>query len=529
MNPGVWLNWRECLELAAVSALLLALSFPTPDLGWLAWIALIPLMLVCLRARRAAHAFWSGYLAGAIFFGATCPWVYYAVRHYGGLPAWQAAVVLTLFVALMGVFFALFGVGGYWLARHGALPWLALPALWTALEWLRTYTPLGGFPWNLLGYAGVDHAGFMLSATVAGVYGASFLIAVENAMLAWVVAQVALAHKPLYRTAMIAPLAIWAVVIGFASFPYDPPGIMPAHLPAVLVQPNAPLDAAWTDASFRAYLARLAQLSQPGPVAPPPALILWPESPAPLDYGAEPQLRTALASLAEATHAEVLLGETTLLDPRETPDRQQPVNAALLIHGNGAPGQRYDKVHLVPFGEYVPLPGWIQHLGGVGKMVAQAGDFLPGHRSVLFQYDGPGPPGGYRFSALICYESIFPRLARRAVALGAQWLVNLSDDGWYGHSSARAQGLEMARMRSIETRRWLLRDTNNGITAIIDPYGRVTAQLPLGEQGALHGSFAARSDTTFYTRHGDWLPLICTILIAVLAAWRRPSPGAGAA
>lgn len=532
-SPQLWLSWRESWELGAISGLLLAMCFPSLDWNWLCWVALVPLLLICLRAASASRALAGGYLAGMVFFVASCPWIYHAVHVYGGLPAWQGVLVLALFVVLMGAFFALFGVLGYALARRVPCPWLALPALWVAIEWLRTYVPFGGFPWNLLGYAGIDHAGFMLSATVSGVYGAGFLIALENSVLAWYIAQLALARRPLYRTAMIAPFAVWAVVVGFASFPYDPPTMVPASLQAVLVQPNASLDAAWTPSSFAAYLADLARISQPAPASSsiPPALVLWPESPAPLDYAAEPSLRQGLAALAQSAHAEILLGETTLLDPTAPSGAQRPANAALLIHPDGSPGRRYDKVHLVPFGEYVPLPAWMQRIGGIGKMVQQAGDFVPGRGPVLFHYQpaaaasiAPDP----RFAALICYESIFPELARREVAAGAQWLVNLSDDGWYGQSSARPQGLMMARMRSIENRRWLLRDTNNGLTAIIDPYGRVAAALPRDRRAALRGTFAARTDTTFYTRHGDWLPLVATIFVAALfglaLAKRRPDP-----
>ena len=514
----LWLGWRECLELGAVAGLLLALCFPAIDWDWLCWVALVPLLLICLRAASSRRALAGGYLAGVIFFGATCPWIYHAVHYYGGVPAPLAAFILGLFVLLMGAFFALFGWLGFHLARRVPVPWLTLPALWMAIEWLRTYIPFGGFPWNLIGYAGVDHAGFMLSATVGGVYAAGFLIALENAFLAWIIADLALARRTLYRTALLWPFIVWAVVVGFASFPYDPPTMVPANLRAVLVQPNASLDAAWTGASLQAYWTELARISQPAPApAAAPPLILWPEEPAPLDYAAEPGLQQVLANLARASGGEILIGESTLLDPAAPLGAQRPVNAAQLVLPDGAPGARYDKIHLVPFGEYVPLPPWVQRLGGIRKLLVQAGDFVPGHEAVLFRY-GPAPAAAAdaRFAALICYESIFPQLARREVARGAQWLVNLSDDGWYGRSSARPQGLEMARMRAIENRRWLLRDTNNGITAIIDPYGRVVAQLPLDRRAVLRGNFAARADTTFYTRHGDWLPLAGTIFLIVI-------------
>ena len=525
------LSWTQSLLLAAFGAAFLALAFPPVRLSVLAWIALAPLCLVCLRAASGGQAFWSGYLAGAIFFGADCPWVAYTVRHYGGLSRSEALLVFGLFLALVGVFFALFTWIGYWLCRLAPLPWLTLPALWTAIEFLRTYVPMGGFPWDLVGYSQADHAGFMLSVTVAGVYGAGFLIALENAIVADAASHFSgwflQAPRPGARTAWawpVAPAITWFVVVGFASFPFDPPRLQPTTLRAVLVQPDANPNAVWSDAVFARYLNRMAKLSQPGPRLgdDAPALVLWPESPAPLEYGPEPQLQASVAGLTRKNKAELLFGETALLHPSARPSQQDPINAARLIQPDGLPGPRYAKRHLVPFGEYVPLPSWLRRWTGIHAMVSQVGDFVPGHKMTLFHLpSAAGPSGGsghpYTFGALICYESIFPALARQEVHAGAQWLVNLSDDGWYGNSAARPQGLLMARVRAMENRRWLLRDTNNGITAIIDPFGRVRARLAMGGVAALHGHFAARSGQTFYTEHGDWLPWLCTIFVGLMA------------
>ncbi|MGH9489588.1 MAG: apolipoprotein N-acyltransferase [Terriglobales bacterium] len=524
--PALTLAWTPAVLLAAFGGAFLALAFPPRSFSLLAWVALAPLCLLCLRAASATQAFWCGYLAGAIFFAADCPWVAYTVRRYGGLSPAEAGLVFLLFVALVGLFFALFTWGGYWLCRWAPWPWLTLPALWTGIEFLRTYVPFGGFPWDLVGYSQANQAGFMLSVTVAGVYGASFLILVENAVLASAASHWSVwFRQPPQRGARtgwawpIIPAILWFAVVGFASFPFDPPQLQSANLRAVLVQPNTGPSATWSDAAFMSYLDQLSRLSRPQPATgdAAPALMLWPESPAPLEYAAEPQLQSAVAALARSTRGELVFGETALLRPSAPVGEQDPINAARVIHPDGQPGARYAKRHLVPFGEYVPLPAWLQRWAGIRAMVSQVGNFVPGHRLTLFHLPAhDGAPGGYRFGTLICYESIFPALARRDVRAGAEWLVNLSDDGWYGHSAARPQGLLMARVRAMENRRWLLRDTNNGITAIIDPFGRVTARLPLDQVAALHGSFAARTGETFYTAHGDWLPWLCTIFAGLM-------------
>ncbi|MGH9534941.1 MAG: apolipoprotein N-acyltransferase [Terriglobales bacterium] len=535
------LTWTRALLLAGFGAAFLALAFPPLSLSVLAWVALAPIFLLCLRAAGAHQAFWCGYVAGAIFFAADCPWVAYTVRRYGGLSRPEAGLVFALFLAVVGLFFALFAWLGYWLCHWAPWPWLTLPALWTAIEFLRTYVPMGGFPWDLVGYSQANHAGFMLSVTVAGVYGAGFLIALENGVLAAAASHFSgwFAQPPQRgaRTAWgwpITPAIVWFAVVGFASFPFDPPQLQAATLRAVLVQPNANPARTWSDPAFVAYLRRLTRLSRPGTAMDPgaPALVLWPESPAPLEYAAEPQLQSTVTALTRADRAALLFGETALLHPSAPTRGQDPINAARMIHPDGLAGARYAKRHLVPFGEYVPLPGWLRRWVGIRAMVSQVGDFVPGQRLTLFHLpaghaEGNDAAGAYPFGALICYESIFPALARQEVRGGAQWLVNLSDDGWYGHSAARPQGLLMARVRAMENRRWLLRDTNDGITAIVDPYGRVTARLALSVPAALRGHFAARTDRTFYTEHGDWLPWLCTILVGLMflaggvRRWRR--------
>ena len=530
------MKWPLALLLGALSGVWLPLLFPRIEADWLAWFALVPLFVLTVRAASTRQAFFSGWLSGVLFFAGSCYWIFDTVRQYGGLSTPVAALVFVLFLLLMGVYLGIFAGLGHWLTRGLRHPFFILPFLWTAVELLRTYTPMGGFPWNLLGYSQVDHAGFMLTVTVAGIYGAGFLIASVNALWASLLMRWLAASNPerarLGKTLLPTPnggrgMAIVEVlasglILAFASFPYHAPQTPPSTMQAILVQPNTSLDQQWTPASMQAFLGRMIKLSQPSATVAGgshPDLVLWPEQPAPIYYRLDPAMQAAAAQVVAQTHATFVFGETSFpLGANGLPDQSRPRNSAQLIHADGAPGRRYDKIHLVPFGEYVPLPEWIKNLAGIGKLTSEVGDFIPGQHLVLFQ------DGNSRFATVICYESVFPNLVRDAVKDGAQWLVNISDDGWYGHSSAGWQGLAMARARAIENRRWLLRDTNDGITAVIDPYGRVVAKLPRYRAMALTAGFSPSNDLTFYTRVGDWPAWLCAILVVALLLARIARP-----
>lgn len=499
------------LGAAALSGGALGAIFPSLGWDWLAWVALVPLWMAIARAGSAGRALLYGYVTGVIFFGLSCPWIQTTIAHYGGLSPGMAGIIFGLFLLLMGSYVALFGWLGYALGRGLGHRLLPLPFLWVAIELLRTYTPMGGFPWNLLGYSQYEHAGFMLVAPVAGVYGASLLLALANTFLAALLLRAFGGREPWPRR-----LDAWlgvglGLILAYATLPYHPPPNTDHDLHARLVQPDTPLTGSWDNARLEAFLQEQLKLSVPRQAQPKLDLVLWPEQPAPIDYALQPSFQAATAQLTSATQAAFLFDQVTYpLSRAGELEVQQPRNSAQLIHADGTTGSRYDKMHLVPFGEYVPLPAWLRKLGGVGKLVEGVGDFVPGREQTLFEVRG------HRLAALICYESIFPGLSRQAVRHGAEWLVNLSDDAWYGRSSAGAQGLMMAQVRAMENRRWLLRDTNDGYTAVVDPYGRITAELPRFQAGALTAGFEPRTALTFYTRHGDWCAYLCCVLAGVM-------------
>jgi len=497
---------RHPAACAAVSGVLLALCFPRPHFSLLAWVALVPLLAVLVQRRSRLRLFSYGWLAGALFFGITCAWIYDVMRVHGKLSFLAAGGVLLLFVLVTGLFFGMFSLLVGELARRwqlGAL--LAAPFAWVAMEWLRTYVPFGGFPWNLLGYAVAPHVGWIQPATYAGVYGVSFLLVAVNSLVAsaWL--------APSRRKLMLLT-AVALILAGTAEWGRRLPPV-PATEQALLVQTNLPqtdeFDPDWA-ANHPDEIARLDELTRAAAqerAGGRPALIVWPEVPVSFYFHDDPVLRARFLQLAQATRSYLLIG---VVDFESDADgARHPTNSAVLLGPDGGYIGQYDKIHLVPFGEYVPLGGW---LGWLEPLTQEVSDFRPGRAPAALPAE-VGRPG-----ILICYEAIFPGLVRRFVTEGAEVLVNLSNDGWYGRSAALPQHLNLARVRAVETRRFLLRATNTGITAVIDPYGRLVARAPVGMRTALAAGFAPRRSQTFYVRQGDWFAALCAFVsLAVLS------------
>ncbi len=511
--------------LIAASALLQALIFPLPGIYVLSWIALAPLIVALLRARPAGElqiagavrlrpatplqGFLLGYVCGILWYAATCYWIYDTMRHFGGLSMPAALLALFLFCCYLGLYHGLFGLLVSLLAGSATdlrRPLALAPFLWVAVELARTR--ITGFPWNLLGIAQVDNGPLCRIAATTGVYGISFEIALLNIALA-----AAFLVPREKRTAMLAA-ALAAAAVLQAGRLIDAPTSR-ADREALLVQQNIPVAADWTQPGyFQKTLTDLIELTETAAqknatmtglgrvVVSPVKLIVWPESPAPFSTD-DAHLRDSLGEMSRLTKAWLVVGAVGVT-PR--PGMEPALfNSAALISPDVGWVAHYNKVHLVPFGEYLPFPSLFSFAGGLTKEV---GEFEHGSARTWLN------AGDEKLGVFICYESIFPDEVRQFANNGAQVFVNISNDGWYGDSGAYAQHLNQTRMRAIENNRWLLSDTDTGVTASIDPWGRVVAQLPRKDRLVLVAPYALISDTTFYARHGDWFAYTCAIISA---------------
>ncbi len=509
-----------------LSAILQVVIFPLPGLYWLAWIAVAPLMIALLRTRpagvlqldapgklapaNAVQGFLLGYLCGILWSAGTCYWIYDTMHRYGGLPVPMAFLALLLFCMYIGLYHGLFGLLVALAASPGpslrrAL--VAAPFVWVAVELARTR--ITGFPWELLGYAQTGNFALTRIATITGVYGLSFEIALVNSAFA---AAFLVAKE---RRKWLLAASCGAVVILQAGQWTPAPAIVADHT-ALLVQPNIPIleGSGWTADYFHSTLQDLARVSLHPPGGKEGAhydLLVWPESPSPF-YTNDPRFRDPVSELAKQSGTWVVTGAVGINSATQSGvEGSQILNSAALVSPQGEWTARYDKVHLVPFGEYLPFPKLFAFAGGLTKEV---GEFQHGTSRA------PLDAGGERLGTFICYESIFPDEVRQFALDGAQVLVNISNDGWYGDSGAWKQHLQQTRMRAIENNRWILSATNTGLTAAIDPSGKVVAEVPRKQRTALIAPYALVAGTTFYTRHGDWFAYLCAI-ISVAAVGTR--------
>ena len=505
-----------------LSAGLQILVFPLPNVYIFGWFAVTPLLMALLRTRapetlqiragikllpaKPIQGFMLGYICGIIWYAGTCYWIYATMRQYGGVNAPAAFGILILFCMYLGLYHGLFGLIITLFAGNDGFSRRALllsPVAWVAVELARTR--ITGFPWDLLGISQVDNIPLSRLATITGAYGISFEIMVVNAAFA---AAFLVTREKRHKLLLAAIAAM--IVLQFGR--WIPAPAIPSDHTATLVQANIPiLDGSdWTKEYFRSTLQDLSRVSLAS--QGPSHLIVWPESPAPF-YTTDPLFRDAVSSLAKRANAWVLAGSIGVLNASLAPGLTTEIfNSAALVSPAGAWTARYDKVHLVPFGEYVPFKKLFAFAGGLTKEV---GDFSQGTSRAPLDADGA------KLGVFICYESIFPDEVRQTADQGAQVFVNISNDGWYGDSGAYAQHLKQARMRAVENDRWLLRDTNTGVTASIDPYGRVVAGVPRKQRIALAAPYGLVSETTFYTRHGDWFAYACAI-ICIAAVLIRP-------
>jgi len=528
---------------AVLTAALLELPFPLagPMPPWrsiFAWFGLVPLLWAlssheCVEAKKPLRtAFLLGYLSGFLWYMGNCYWVRDTMMKYGDMPPLAPTLLLMGYSAVLGLYWGVFGWAVVLVRRASGNTRMALaaaPVLWTALELVAAR--LTSVPWDQLGYSQVDNTLVNWLAPWTGVYGISFLLVAANALIA---GGLLLDCRRVYRFSDRQMAGVAGVALMFCgALGVTIPAERPAPTAtAVLVQPNLDVgnESRWNGpgewdehmAEFsklaseecKGYVAGVPQTGAPmgeivcPPYATYPALIAWPESPAPF-MELESRFRQSLKQIAEQEHAPIVVGNIGVDEP--TADQElNYYNSALIVGVDGERVGRYDKIHLVPFGEYIPFQNLLSF---AHKLTGRVSSFSRGTERRVFRL------GGHRYGVFICYEAVFADEVRHFAQLGAEVLVNISDDGWYGDTSAAWQHLNMARMRAIENRRWILRDTNTGVTCVIDPNGVVRQSIERHAVDALPAQFGYRDVVTFYTEHGDLFGWGCVVLAGVLVAW----------
>ncbi|MBI5894801.1 MAG: apolipoprotein N-acyltransferase, partial [Desulfobacterales bacterium] len=509
-------NHRYELLLAVLSGVLLCLAFPKIDQGWLAWFALVP-FLVALREADGRTGFAIGFAAGMAHYLGLIYWTAYTMNVYGHVPLMQALCALALLAAILATFMAVFTMGLCLVCRA---PWqLAIggPALWVLMEWLHTWL-FTGFPWELLGYSQHAYLAMIQVADLFGVPGLSALIFFCNALLC-----LAFLHwrrmpwrgRPVGRGLLVRSAAVLGValllVVGYGGYRLRAMDTEMAAAPrtrVAVVQGNIDQEHKWDLAFQRQTTEKYVDLSMQA-ARQAVDLIIWPETATPFYMYHDAELTDIVLEGVRSAGTHFIIGSPSA---EQVNNEFVYFNRAYLMNPQAEVMGKYDKVHLVPFGEYVPLKRWLPFLG---KMVAQVGDFKAGPQGNTLVWQG------HPIGMLVCYEAIFPDLARAMVGNGAELLVNITNDAWFGRTSAAYQHFSMAVFRAVENRRFLARSANTGISGYIDPCGRVLSTTPLYEDAAPVAEVGLMRGRTLYSRWGDLPLVIVSALLVILCAVSR--------
>ena len=482
-----------------MAALGLALAFPRTDWEGTVWIALTPLLVTAVRRPVRAGFAW-GWFFGTVFFLVLLRWLDFTFRTYSAIPwplTWLPTIALA---AYCGLYVAAFSASVSWLAERSVIGALgASPFLWVGGEWIRGHL-LGGFPWGLLGYSQYLHLNVIQIAELGGVYAVSLVIVAVNAALA--------GFLVLSWRGAIGAIAIAAVIVGgtlgFGAWRLAAPA-PPGEATVAVMQPSIEQPLKFEPGHAATTVAIYISLTQRAG-AQHPDLIVWPETALPSVLRRDIELLRALGSLSSSLRVPLLIGS---IDADGAPAPRLR-NSAFLVTEHGIVG-RYDKIHLVPFGEFVPLSGLIGFVRGWAEFIA---DLEPGSSASIF----PGPPAP--FGVVICYEGIFPELVRDFVRGGARLIVNMTNDAWFGRTSGPWQHLGMYPFRAVEHRVSVVRAANTGVSAFIAPTGQIVRRISLFERSTIIERVSLRSGETVYTRFGDWLAYLALCVTAASLAVR---------
>ncbi len=491
--------------IALLSSAILILSFPNFNLWFLAWLGLVPLLVLIGKGIKPWPAFFIGWLFGSVFFYGTCYWLTYSMIHFGGIPAWIAYPMLAPGAIVLGLF------PGFFLAilaravrcwGHNAL--LLSPIIWAAMEWARL--GVTGQLWNAIGYSQGFHPWLLQPARYGGVYAVGFLMLTVNTAIAFALTRNKL--RPILISTALLIFVGSAILLSnvMSMLATQHTSTFDAVMVVVAIQPNVPMDLIKSNEEMTKLNARHFEMSEAALRSLPndgnARLLVWPESPMNFTYGSDTLFREKLKEFAVRHQTSILLNS------QEVAPNEGLYNSAVLVNQHGSLVSQYDKIRLLPFGEYVPLPQW---LPGSGLIRGIVGDFTPGtsYRQMLV--------GNARVGVFICIESAYPHIARQFAHEGADVLINISNDGYLGPTAVMQQHLANAVFRAVENDRPVVRVTNTGITALIRPYGQIDDATQPFQQDVRVWTVSSLTDPpTFYTRHGDVFAAICATLSLVI-------------
>ena len=487
----------DSVFLAVLSGLLLFLSFPKYGSGWLAWIAFIPLFFALRRAASITQGLLLGFITGIVSYVGIIYWIASVITNYGYLPLYLGIILMLLLACYLSIYIALFA-GGIVYFREKIAIYFTAPVLWICMEYCKSCL-LTGFPWENLGYSQYLNFYFIQFADIAGVFGLSFLIVIVNATIFEVINK--RSRKEFILAVVVFLILAGVYIYGFCRLDQVNKVIQNAPgMEVSLIQGNIDQSIKWNENYQRETLNIYERLSLKN--APSNgSLIIWPETAAPFSFQNMNNLHDQVVTLSMKTKSWLIFGSVSYLLKKGNDDYY---NSAYLLSPSGEIRGKYDKVHLVPYGEYVPLRNVLPF---VKKLTAGIGDFGtgPGYYPLSL--------GDKKIGILICYEAILPFATRMYKKRSAELLVNITNDAWFGTTSAPFQHFSMAIFRAVETRLYLVRSANTGISGIIDPSGKIIAKTNIFHEDALKGYIKFVKIPTFYAEYGDLLVIICFVLI----------------
>lgn len=507
------------LSLAIFSGFLLVFAFPDWNLWSLGWVGTAPLIMAVVREQRFFRSLMLGTVTGTVFYAGSSYWVTHSMHNYGDIPLWLSYVILVIFSMTLGIFTGLFaGALAQMIKRFGGWAILAAPAVWAASEWARLQVT--GMGWNPLGYSQAFQPALIQTARLGGVYLVSAIMVTASTALVFSLIYLE-RRRGLVVLSAAGLIALLSVLYGQAVL--REPGFSESQVSAAVIQPHVPIAAPWDDPRFIEQMtARHVQLSEQAIEGTKQqsangdgqsnqttvAIVIWPESPMNFSYDRDPELRRRLAEFTRQKQVYLLLNSWGYKD--DDPEGETIYNSAMVIAPSGERIFRYDKMALVPFGEYVPARGWLPFMDRIPALV---GDITPGTSFTL------GDVAGARIGTAICFEATRPDHLRGLKNEGASVFVQISNELWFGPTSAARQMMAAAIFRAVENDVEMIRATNSGLSAMIDRHGVVQDETPMMETATRVWKMETLGrGPTLYARAGDWFAITAAALSLILLA-----------